>query len=181
MIDTMKVFGFVKKRLIYIMLGLTMCTSFYGCMMSLVMNENIESLQEADEEMMSSVQNMKSVLELPNEYVQLSDTVAYYKSEKKYVKLNNGGRSFRLHRFYFKRAIYTDSLSSGFSVIIADFGRSGILVENQQNVTLPAHLLGEEVSSWKSSMNNVTKGKKMYYNLSSNGMQIRTFIRASKI
>lgn len=86
-----------------------------------------------------------------------------------------------LHRFYFKRAVYTDSLSSGFSVIVADFGRAGIIVENQQDVALSTEMLGSKVSNWKGSMNKITKGKKMYYNLSSTGMQIRTFIRSNKI
>lgn len=66
-----------------------MCTSLYSCVMGLIINENVADLRESDEEMMSSMQNMKSTLEAPNEFVQLSDSIAYYKSEKKYVDLGH--------------------------------------------------------------------------------------------
>ncbi len=177
--------AYIKRNALYILLVITTTSSLYSCVMGLVIHENVNELQEADEEMMASVQNMKSTLEVPKEYVKLSDSLAYYKTEKKWVETSSGydkkGRNFTLHRFYFKRAIYTDSLSSGFSVIIADFGKSGIIIENQKNVVLPENMLGEKELNWKNKMDSLTSNKKMYSNLSSAGMQIRTNIRSTKM
>lgn len=167
----------LKQFIIPFLLILTSSVSIYSCVMVLEVSDNVEKLQEADKNIM---EELRSNLNPPDTMPVLTDSLAYYSTEQRYIEVDYEKYYFTIHRFFFKRANYTDSLFSGFSIIVADFGKRGIIIENQDNVTLSSSNVGEIESNWQTKLNSLTSDKNMYSDFSDKGLRIKTYIRSNK-
>ncbi len=170
----------LKGIFIPILLGIILVTSIYGCVMILAVSETVKELEENDKQMMDHLES--NMLNPPDSMPQLSDSLAYYKSERKLIKgdYNYGDSWVTVHRFFFKRSEYTEKLFGGFSIIIADFNTKGVFLETQDNVTLATTNLGDTVTNWETKLDSLTVDRSQYIDFSDNGLKARTFIRSNK-
>lgn len=168
----------IRELFIPVLLAITLAVSVYGCVMVVAVYDNVEQLQEEDERIMAELQ---SNLNPPDSIPVLSDSLTYYKTEKKRITLDYDEYWFTIHRFFFKRANYTDSLYNGFSIVVADFGSKGIIIENQDNVTLSSSNIGEPTVKWQSKLNMITSNKETYSDFSDKGLRVKTYVRSNKI
>ena len=166
-----------KQVIIPLLIMLTLSVSIYSCVMVLEVSDNVEKLQEADKSIM---EELRSNLNPPDSMPVLTDSLAYYRTEQRYIEVDFEKYYFTVHRFFFKRANYTDSLFSGFSIIVADFDKRGIIIENQDNVTLSSSNVGEIDCNWQTKLNSLTSDKNMYSDFSDKGLRIKTYIRSNK-
>ena len=168
----------IKEWLIPILIGIILIMSITSCVMILAISDTVDKLKDDDKQMM---EQMQGNLHPPVETPKLSDSTAFYKSESKTLDMGFGKEKWiRIHRFFFKRAEFTDSLYSGFSIIVADFGSSGVIIESQENVTVSVSNLGDKIHKWQSKLNLVTLNKPTYSDLSDDGLKVRTFVRSNK-
>jgi len=168
----------IKEWFMPILIGVTLITSITSCVMVIAISETTNKLEEDDKQMMAQMQgNMNA----PKVTPKLTDSTAYYKSEDKTLDLGLGDKKWiKIHRFFFKRAAYTDSLYSGFSIIVADFGSSGVMIESQENVTVTSSNLGDTLHKWQTKLNLLTLNKMSYNDLSDDGLKTRTYLRSNK-
>lgn len=167
----------LEKYIIPFLLVLTLSTSIFSCVMVFEVSDNVEKLQESDKNIMKE---LRSNLNPPDTIPILSDSIAYYKSEHRFIEVDFERYYFTIHRFFFKRANYTDSLFNGFSILVADFDNRGIIIENQDNVTLTASSIGEIENNWQTKLNYLTSDKNMYNDFSDKGLRIKTYLRSNK-
>ncbi len=168
----------LKQFLIPALLGILIITCIYGCVMILAVHENVRELEQNDKNMTQLIQSGN--LEQPDSIPKLTDSLAYYKSERKLVECNYKNSWVTIHRFFFKRAEYTQKLYSGFSIIVAEFDTQKILVESQDNVTLATTNLGDATKDWETKLDALTTDKDSYVDFSDDGLKVRTYIRSNK-
>jgi hypothetical protein len=167
-----------KELIVPILLVVTLSLSLCSCVMLMVVSDNVEDLENQDKEIMTQ---LAGNLATPEKTPELSDSIAYYKSERQYIDLGySSGITVTFHRFYFKRAAYTDSLFNGFSILVAEIGNRSIIIENQDNVNLSASALGVPLHEWKAKLNELSDNREPYADYSDNGLKLRTFIRSNK-
>ena len=168
----------LKTLIVPILISITLMVSVYSCVMVLEMSDNIETLQEEDEKIMEQLQKDM----IPPEVVPvLSDTLSYYYTDKRLIEVDyNTNYWVTIHRFFFVRAKYTDSLYNGFSIVVADINNKGIIIERQENVTLSQSNLGEIVDNWQFKLDTLTIDKKQYSDYSDKGLKVKTYIRTNK-
>jgi len=167
----------LKQLIIPLLLVVTLAICISGCVVIFHVKDSVEQLREDDKKIMDE---LRSNLNAPDTIPVLTDSLAFYKTDKRFVDVGNKKIWFTFHRFFFKRANYTDSLSSGFSILVADFDKKGIIIENQDNVTLSASNFGEPTKKWKAKLNLVTLKKSTYSDFSDEGLRIKTYIRSNK-
>jgi len=169
----------LKKNIWQILILLTLVSSITSCVMLIAVTDTIDELEENDKIIM---ENMQGNLSQPEILPEISDTIAYYKIQKGTTEggLYTNGTSVKVHRFFFVRAQYTDSILNGFSVIVAEVGNSGVIIESQDNVTINQSNLGEKVNDWKTRVNELSSNNKPYFSLSDEGLKIRSLVRTAK-
>lgn len=168
----------LKTLIIPILIAITLAVSLYSCVMVYELSDSIEDLQEEDQLIM---EELKRDLNAPDEKPVLNDSVAFYISEKRVIETGYKEYvSFTLHRFFFPRAKYTDSLYNGFNIVIVDLNKKGILIEHQDNVTISKSNMGELIKNWKFNIDSLSFDKKPYSDYSETGLKIKTYIRTNK-
>jgi len=167
-----------KTLITPILIAITLAVSLYGCIMVYELSDSIDELQQEDELIM---EELKRDFNAPEEMPVLNDSLAYYITEDRVIE--TGYREyykFTLHRFFFPRAQYTDSLFNGFNIVIADFAKKGVLIEHQDNVTVTQSNMGELIFNWKLNVDTLTINRKPYSDYSEKGLKVKTYIRTNK-
>ncbi|MDR1793637.1 MAG: hypothetical protein LBR36_09435 [Bacteroidales bacterium] len=173
----------MNPKVLKILLILTLLFSVTSCILPIFLYNDIAELEEQNQELNEKLEaslNFNQSGEMP----QLEDTSAYYKTEKRTIKTGSIYETYykaTIHRFFFKRACYTDNLYSGFCLIVADLGDKGIVIEKQDNVLLSADNFGIEKNDWRAVLDDITGGHNIYNDLSNNGLEVRAYIRSIKM
>lgn len=162
-------------------LALVLILNVTGCVMLVAVSETVERAARADRSMMEAIQN-KGVLAQPDSMPVLNDSVAYYavRTGRTEGKGFDEGRYVKMHRFFFKRACYTDSVYTGFSVVVAEVDGRGYLMENQPQVTVAESHLGTRSRQWREAINYLTGRMDPYFALDDEGLKLRSLLRSAK-
>lgn len=127
-------------------------------------------------------------MQAPEVMPKLNDSLCFYRAKREVMKTSRPGMfgaddsylGFDLYRFFFPRAKFTDSLYNGFCIVVADLGKRGIIVENQDNVTLSLSAMGDTLRLWESSLNALVLDRPAYSDFSQDGLTLRTLIKSNK-
>lgn len=158
---------------------LTLVFSLTSCVMLFVVTDSISDIEKQDEKV---TENDNSRYTQPDIIPEITDSIAYYKEQNGSTEssLYSQGKKINIKRFFFIRGQYTDSIYNGYSIVVAKVGNSGIIIESQENVTVSASNLGEEVKDWKSKINDLTLNDKPYFSLSDEALKTQSLIRTAK-
>lgn len=162
----------------YILLVLALGASATGCVMVFTIADEVERTKHEIELL---VKRTSGGLAQPEEVPEITDSTAFYNYREDVISSSSFGpkRKVKVHRFFFKRASYTDSLFGGFSVVVANVSGKGVILERQRNVTVTTDNLGKKVGDWRRRVNLLTRDNEPYFALSNDAMKLRTLVRTS--